>query len=317
MVSLLTATGNHLGTPAVPAPHPFRFGVVAGGSMSGRDWSELAKRVEALGYSSLLLPDNPRVVPGIMPTLGWVAARTTSLHVGSYVYVNDLRHPLQLARDAATLQQLSGGRFELGLGVGRPGAEREYAELGVPVGSAGERVSRLATSIQNITQLFGESHVDHADALYTLRDASLGRVLTGVPRPHLLVAASGPRMLRLAGRVADAVALGMRPDASLADAKQMADIVHRAAAGRATPPEININLSGVGGRMIDYVRPHLGDRRDDLVAREAPSFLMGSVDDMTERAYRVREALGANYLTVGAELMDDLAPVVKRLAGQR
>jgi alkanesulfonate monooxygenase SsuD/methylene tetrahydromethanopterin reductase-like flavin-dependent oxidoreductase (luciferase family) len=256
-------------------------------------------------------------VPGIMPTLGWVAARTTSLHVGSYVYVNDLRHPLHLARDAATLQQLSGGRFELGLGVGRPGAEREYEEIGMPVGSAGERVTRLETSIRIINQLIDGSHVDHDGALYTLRDASLGRVLAGASRPHLLVAASGPRMLRLAGRVADAVALGMRPETPLADAKRLAAIIHAAAADRATPPEININLSGVGDRMINYVRPALGDRRDDLVASEAPGFLMGSVDEMTERAYRVRNVLGASYFTVSAELIDDLAPIVKRLAGQR
>jgi probable F420-dependent oxidoreductase len=289
------------------APHAFRFGVVANAGPRGDDWTELARRIEALGFSTLLLPDNPQAAPALFSTLSWAAAGTTTLHVGTYVAVADLRHPLQLAREAATLQQLSGGRFELGLGAGRPGAERDYAELGVPMGTPGERVSRLEATIDAIDRLFAGERVDH--------DATLGPVLAGAPRPHLLVAASGPRMLALAGRRADTVALGIRPDTPLDEARRLTGVVRAAAAGREKPPEINLNLSGVGERMVSYARG-MAARRDELAASQAPSFLMGSVDAMVEGLHWRREVLGLNYIAVGAELIDEIAPVVRQLAGR-
>ena len=294
-------------TSTAAAPHAFRFGVVANTGPRGEDWTELAKRLEALGFGTLLLPDNPHAAPALFSTLSWAAAGTTTLHVGTYVAVADLRHPLQLAREAATLQQLSGGRFELGLGAGRPGAERDYAELGVPMGTPGERVSRLEGTIDAIDRLFAGEPIDH--------DATLGPVLAGAPQPHLLVAASGPRMLALAGRRADTVALGIRPDTPFDEASRLTGVIHAAAAGRERSPEINLNLSGVGERMVSYVRG-MAERRAELEASEAPSFLMGSVDAMVEGLHRRREVLGLNYIAVGAELIDEIAPVVRQLAGR-
>src|SRR5262252_1956480 len=102
-----------------PTQRPFRFGVVAPQARSGAEYVALAQRVELLGYSTLLLPDTPGQTLAPFSALGVVAGSTTTLGVGNWVLANDFRHPIQVAREAATLAFLSGGRFELGLGPGR------------------------------------------------------------------------------------------------------------------------------------------------------------------------------------------------------
>lgn len=302
-------------TPTDPGPnHPFRFSVIVNAGPDGAVWTELARRVEGLGFRALLLPDNPQAAPALMPTLAWVASQTTTLHVGTYVAVNDLRHPLQLARDAATLQLLSGGRFELGLGVGRPGAERDYAELGITMGAPGGRIDALDATIDVLERLFADERVTGPVGRYTMHDAALGPALAGAPRPHLLVAASGPRMLRLAGRRADTVALGIQPETPATEVSRLAGIVREAAAGRGTPPALNINLAGVGDRLVSYLRPRLADRVEALAAQDVPGLLMGDVDTMVESLHRRRSMLGITSYTVGADLVDAIAPVIARLA---
>src|SRR5450631_1397136 len=98
---------------------PFRIGVVSAGMTSGEAWIALARRAEQLGYASLLMPDRPSMGGlALFSALAFAAAATSSLHVGSYVFCNDYRHPAMLAKEVATLDLLSGGRFELGLGAG-------------------------------------------------------------------------------------------------------------------------------------------------------------------------------------------------------
>jgi len=124
----------------------FRFGVMAPQAASGEEWVERARRFESLGFSTLLMPDTlgPTLAP--MPALAAAAAATRSLRVGTYVLANDMRNPVLLARETATLDLVSNGRFELGLGAGRPGAEEDNRKLGIPWESAGTRVSRLAVA---------------------------------------------------------------------------------------------------------------------------------------------------------------------------
>src|SRR5581483_3213243 len=131
---------------------PFRFGVVAAYAQSHTAWVTTAQRAEELGYATLLIPD--RTNAGLlapMPALAVAAEVTRSLHVGSYVFCNEYRHPVLLAREAATLDLLSDGRFELGLGAGVSGDEAQ--KMGMTFGNAGTRVERLRESIQLIKQL--------------------------------------------------------------------------------------------------------------------------------------------------------------------
>src|SRR5579864_2606419 len=126
---------------------PFRFGVVAAAARSGDEWIAKARRIESLGYATLVVPDTLRYTLAPLPALASAAAATSTLRVGTYVLANDLRHPVLLAKDVATLDLLSGGRFELGIGAGRPDAAAETRMLGLPFDSGAARVARLAESL--------------------------------------------------------------------------------------------------------------------------------------------------------------------------
>jgi alkanesulfonate monooxygenase SsuD/methylene tetrahydromethanopterin reductase-like flavin-dependent oxidoreductase (luciferase family) len=134
---------------------PFRFGVVVTHAQSHNAWITTARRVEELGYATLLMPDRPSI-GGLAPltALAVAAEATTALRVGSYVFCNDYRHPLLLAREAATLDLLSEGRFELGLGAGVGPAE--FQQMGIPFASAGTRIGHLKECLQLMKQLFTE-----------------------------------------------------------------------------------------------------------------------------------------------------------------
>src|SRR5947208_437818 len=144
------------------ATRPFRFGAVAAQAASADQWTALARRAEELGFSTFLIPDTlgPTLAP--IPALTAAAVATRSIRIGSYVFANDLRNPVLLARECATLDFLSGGRFELGLGAGRPGAEGDNRKLGIPWESGGVRVARLAEALGIIKSLLSGLTLDVA-----------------------------------------------------------------------------------------------------------------------------------------------------------
>ncbi len=133
------------------AHHPFRFGVVAAQARSGEEWAENARRVEAPGYATLVIPDNIQYTLAPLPALAVVATHT--LRIGTYVLANDYRNPVMLAKGAATLDLLSGGRLELGIGAGRPTAAHDNQMLGIPFEAGGVRVARLTESLAIIKPL--------------------------------------------------------------------------------------------------------------------------------------------------------------------
>src|SRR6266404_7707894 len=188
---------------------PSRFGVVAAYAPSHTAWISTARRVEELGYATLLMPDRANI-GGLAPltALAVAAQATTSLRIGSYVFCNEYRHPVLLAREAATLDLLSEGRFELGLGAGVGPAE--FQQMGIPFEHAGTRVGHLEETLQLLKHLFTEETVNFSGKYYTMTE------MKGYPRPiqkphmPILVAGAGERMLKLAGREADIVAIGSR-----------------------------------------------------------------------------------------------------------
>ena len=133
----------------MPHVRPFRFGVVAAAARSGDEWIGKARRAESLGYATLVMPDNLQYTLAPLPALAMAAAATTSLRLGTYVLPNDFRNPVLLAKDVATLDLLSGGRFELGIGAGRPDAARENSMLGLAFDSGAVRIERLAESTRH------------------------------------------------------------------------------------------------------------------------------------------------------------------------
>ncbi len=188
---------------------PFRFGVTVSNAPSRSAWITTARRIEQLGYSSMLMPDRPSL-GGLAPlTALAVAAEATSLlRVGSYVFCNDYRHPVILAREAATLDLLSEGRFELGLGAGV--SPTEFQQMGIPFASGGTRIGHLEETIQLMKQLFTEETVNFSGKYYTITG------MRGYPRPvqkpymPILVAGTGERILKLAAREANIIAIGSR-----------------------------------------------------------------------------------------------------------
>jgi probable F420-dependent oxidoreductase len=286
----------------MPAPRPFRFGVVAAQARSGAEWAALARRAEQLGYSTLLVPDTlgPTLAP--LTALAHALSSTERLRVGTYVLVADFRNPVLVAREVGTLDLLSGGRVELGLGIGRPGAEREYARLGISFDTPGRRVERLAAAIATITAEL-EAGTGFPGAVHR-------------PRPPILVAAAGPRMLDLAARTADIVALAGRPDDPEAAIAERVARVREAAPDRLDTRELNLNLAVAGVRPHPQAAAFLGVDIDQLMRSGAPSVVLGTEDEMCAQLERRRETLGVSYLTLSAASMDAFAPVVARLAGR-
>jgi probable F420-dependent oxidoreductase len=296
--------------------HSFRFGVVAAHARSGEEWAEKARRVEALGYATLVIPDNIQYTLAALPALAVAAAGTRTLRVGTYVLANDYRNPVMLAKEAATLDLLSGGRFELGIGAGRPTAAAESRMLGIPFETGGIRLARLAESLATIKPLLAGQRASAAGQHYAAEDAEISPLPIQQPHLPILIAGSGPRLLALAAREADIVALGIGPDANEAAVAEKIVLLREAAGERFEHLEININLMMVGERMPRWIAAQFGADAGQLARSGAVPVLAGTTDEMCDTLERRRETLGVSYIMVSDELMEALAPVVERLAGR-
>ncbi|MDQ2847773.1 MAG: LLM class flavin-dependent oxidoreductase [Actinomycetota bacterium] len=268
--------------------HSFRFGLANGVVGDPPSWTAAARRAESLGYSTILLPDTLRT-PAPLPALAAAAAVTTTLRVGTWVLCDPLRNPRQLAWEAAGLQQLCGGRFELGIGAGRPDAQADCAELGLPFLSPGERINRLS------------------DTLGLLRNT--------LPDTTIMVAASGPKLLTLAAHTADIIAFGWPPATDTAAARERIDIVRSAAGERAEDIELATGLIAVGDAKAPWLA-RMGTDARTLAGAGAITVLTGTARQMTDELQRRRDALGLSYVTVPADAAEIFAPVVAELANR-
>jgi probable F420-dependent oxidoreductase len=295
---------------------PFRFGVVSAVARSAETWVARARQVESLGYATLVVPDNLQHTLAPLPAMAVAAAATHSLRVGSYVLVNEFRNPVLLAKDLATLDVLSGGRVELGLGAGRPSFELEMRMLGASVDAGALRVARLAESLRILKALFAGERVSTPDGHYSAADAEVSPLPIQQPRPPIMVAGSGRQLLRLAAREADIIALGVPPDATEATAAEKIDWIREAAGERFSEIELNLNLMAVGNQVPQWISSRLGLDAATLAERGSVAALTGSTDQMCERLLERREKLGISYVMVSDEFMQAFAPVVERLAGR-
>ena len=226
------------------ALRPFRFGITAPTPAAGTDWMERARRVEQLGYATLVVPDHFRDHLAPVPALLAAALATTRLRVGSLVFCNDFRHPAVLARDAATIDVLSGGRFELGLGAGWLRAE--YEEAGIPFEAPGTRVERLEEAVTIIKGLLAGERVTFAGRHYTIADLEGRPASVQRPHPPIAIGGGGRRTLSLAAREASIVGLvpRARRDGSGLDLADLSDAATR--------------------EKLEWVRSAAGDRFDSL-----------------------------------------------------
>jgi probable F420-dependent oxidoreductase len=312
---------------------PFRFGVINERMTTRSAWLEGARNAEALGYSTFLIRDHLRpdfFGPQFAPFAALTAAAmvTTSLRLGTLVIDNDFRHPAVLAKEAATLDLLSEGRFELGLGAGW--LEAEYAAAGLPFDPAGVRISRMEEAIPILKGLFGGHAVSFTGSHYTVSELDGYPKPAQRPHPPLMIGAAGKRMLRIAGREADTVSI---MTASVATGSLVVDPAARRAARVAE--QIACVREGAGERFddvelstgIDVVVTN--DRRRETeryIARQGwtgfapedvwdmPNVYIGTPDEIAEAMRMWRECLGLTYFVIDDCAMEMVAPVVERLA---
>src|SRR4051794_15610382 len=181
----------------------FRFGAQCSYAGSGKDWAAKARRLEDLGYATLCMPDHFDDQLAPMPALTAAAAATTTLRVGTLVLGNDYRHPLITAKEAATVDVLSGGRFELGIGAGWMGSD--YEQSGIGLDPPGVRIERLAESLAVVKGLLAGGKFSFAGRYYSVTRHPGTPAAVQRPRPPILVGGGGRRILSLAGREADIV----------------------------------------------------------------------------------------------------------------
>ena len=308
------------------AVRPFRFGVTAPTPSGGTNWAERARRIEQLGYSMLVVPDHFRDHLAPVPALVAAALATTRLRVGSLVFSNDFRHPAVLAKEAATIDVLSGGRFELGLGGGWLRAE--YDQAGIPFDAPGTRIERLEEAVTIIKGLLAGERVTFAGRHYAIADLE-GRP-TPVQRPHppIAIGGGGRRTLSLAAREASIVGLvpRARRDGSGLDLSDLSDAATReklewvrsAAGERFDSLEINALIQAVAvadQRMTaaDQLASRFKVARE--VVLETVYVAVGTIDEICETLRQRRERHRISYLTVFERDMEAFAPVVARLAG--
>jgi probable F420-dependent oxidoreductase len=312
----------------VSGHRPFRFGVQASGPTSAGEWAALARKVEDLGYATLTCADHLDEQFSPVPALVAAAGATSTLRLGTLVLANDYRHPVVTAKDAATLDVLSDGRAEIGVGAGW--MTTDYEGAGLPLDRAGVRIDRLAEAITVIKALWADGPVDHDGAHYHLTGFEGWPKPVQRPHPPLVVGGGGPRVLRLAAREADIVAVNVNLAAGVIDERAGPD-----ATEEATTAKIDLIREAAGDRFADLelqVRVHIAAVTDDRegladllapalgiapqAALASPHAIAGTVEQICETLEERREHWGISYLGLSVDALDAFAPVVARLSGR-
>jgi probable F420-dependent oxidoreductase len=296
---------------------------------SAADFREKARQAESLGYSTLFVPDHFIDHPlAPMPAMAAAAAVTDTLRVGSLVLGNDYKHPVVLAREAATLDLLSGGRLELGLGAGWMTAD--YEKAGLELDRPGVRIDRLEESVKIVKGLMGEGPFTFHGKHYTVTDLDGEPKPVQRPHPPLIIGGGAPKILGVAAREAAIVGV----NANLRGGVAISEDSARSMTGAATDQKIDWLREAAGNRFDDIeIQSFVGftnfteDRRslaemmagafgvspDD--ALETPVVLAGTLEQMIDDLYARRERWDMSYVVVGVDVMEQFAPAVAKLAG--
>jgi probable F420-dependent oxidoreductase len=312
----------------MPHDRRFRFGVQATGARSAASWRERARKVEALGYSSLYMPDHfLDTVLAPMVGIAMAAEATETLRVGTLVLGNDYKHPAVVAKEFASLDVLSGGRVEAGVGAGWQ--KTDYDALGLHYDRPSVRIERLEEAIAILKGAWGEKPFSHDGKHYTIKEYDGIPKPAQQPHPPILVGGGGEKLLKLAGREADIV--GINPNLRK---------------GEVSSDAVQNTLAAMTKQKIEWVREGAGDGFDDLElqiryfvcaitddrrglaeavagrfgleadeALDSGVTLVGTVDECCDLLVQRREEWGVSYIVVGDDQFEAFAPVVERMAG--
>jgi probable F420-dependent oxidoreductase len=307
--------------------YKFRFGIQISRADSAAEWVAKARRIEDLGYSTLFVPDhfNDQFAP--VPALMAAADATSTLRLGTMVLDNDYRHPLVLAKEMATLDVLSGGRLELGLGAGW--MRSDYEQSGIPYDRPGVRIRRFEEGLQIIKGLFADGPFSYNGAFYNITDHDALPKPAQKPHPPILVGGGGRRILSIAAREADIVGVNFSlaegevnpvvAATGTADAtREKVAWIREAAGSRLDDIELNVTVfvcivTDDREAMAERVTGGFGFGPGEVKA--TPHVLIGTVDQIAEDLERRREEFGFSYVVLSGDVFEAMAPVVKRLTG--
>jgi len=263
----------------------FRFGVVTPVMSDQELWRDQVRRIADQGYSTVLVPDVPGWQPAPAPLLT-AAACLADIRVGTWVYASPLRPASAIAWEAHSLTEITGGRFDFGIGTGRPGIDDLLRELDLPVLTPGQRVTRIQEAVALLREYDGPDR-----------------------RTPVVMAVRGPRARALAAEIADMVTFVTTPDDRREEIVLMA---REFLAIREIPVALHVSVVG------DTVAPFMTGPDTDPATLRAADALAILPDDpaaAAEQLQRCREEIGATYVVIGSNAADTLAPVVARLAG--
>jgi len=302
----------------------FRFGVLLSRAESAAEWLDLARKVEDLGYSTLLIPDHFGRQLAPLPALVAAASVTSHLRVGTFVLDNDFRHPAATAKEAATVDVLTGGRLELGIGAGWNPAD--YQKAGLTFEPAGMRVGKLEEAVHIIKSLFAGGEVDFDGRYYQVEGLEGQPRPVQQPGPPIMIGAAGRRMLTLAAREAEilnfpdrpsvGVSTAGNPGLGLTMAEQM-DIVREAAGERyarlelssLSIPRFTDDVAGVVEQLAEQMRTSVD------VVQAMPGTLVGSRATIVDKLLANRERWDISYPVIPGAAIESMAPVVAELTG--
>jgi probable F420-dependent oxidoreductase len=305
----------------------FRFGVQISQTTSASAWRDRARKIEDLGYSTLFMPDHFGQELAPLPAMAMAAAHTNTLRIGGLVFDNDYKHPAILAKEAATIDLLTDGRFELGIGAGW--MKTDYDALGIPYDPPAVRVDRFEEAVQVVKQCFAGEPFDLRGAHYQITNYASWPLPVQKPGPPILIGGGGKRVLGVAAREADIIGINpnlrageVNADAARDSLKAQTDRklqwVRDAAGSRFDELEIQMRffvaaITDDRMGMANTMAPAFGVSPEE--ALEAGSALVGSENEVIEQLQRRREEWSLSYVVVGDEHVESFALVVAKLAG--
>lgn len=316
-----------LRSTGMTAQRAFRFSVQEHQAHSASQWRERARAIEAMGYSTLYLPDHFGNQVGPIAGLMAAADATTTLRVGSLVFDNDYRHPVVLAKEAASLDLLSGGRLDFGIGAGWLASD--YAQSGIAYDSPGARIDRLAEALTIFKRFFAGGEFSFEGKHYSIKGLEGTPAPVQKPYPPIVIGGGGRKMLALAAREADTINVNF-------DLREGRASRRTAQSGRAELTDEKIRwIQEDAGVRFDQIElgvwtfmANVTDDRESVAATLAPAmglepgdvlqvphFMIGTVEQIADDLVARRERYGISHVVVPGDAADALAPVVERLAG--
>jgi probable F420-dependent oxidoreductase len=307
---------------------PFRFGVQASKAPDRASWVDVAKRCEDRGYSVLTMPDHFDDQLAPVPALMTAADATSTLRVGALVWDNDYKHPLVLAKELATMDLLSEGRLEIGIGAGW--MMTDYEQAGMPYDRPGVRIDRFVEGLAIIKGLMSPDVFSYTGQHYTITEHNGTPKSVQRPHPPILIGGGGKRVLTIAAREADIIGVNASMHAGVVGPEAIATmtaeavdekvaIICDAAGSRLDAIEMNVrafmvNVTDDRAGTMSFLSTMLGV--DEQMIDTTPFALIGSPAKIVEDLLARRERWGFSYVIVGADDIDAFAPVVAELAGR-